>query len=292
MAILSANSRKNVSSSPPLVKSFDEDEKIEIFVDNLHETLNTNDNEDIINPNSTDSPVNNVIIHEHDNTDEHLPEINLNEQPEELITPDDLSLHEYSNGPDNAESPTLMEAQRSCTPDDCTRVDSSTYQIDECDSTASEYINYDASADFTTECCIPSHTEGSEDDTIVTDLDASIDEHLVTFQISPNTLSGMTAGEDNLSSFCSITNLQIDEPTTTTFIETEEIIFDKGTNNGIELTEATADDIKSKKLSNLSTDKSTRPNFIPLQDHTNPFESVPKPWCKTNLSTLGLLFHE
>ncbi|XP_044588361.1 titin homolog isoform X4 [Cotesia glomerata] len=266
MAILSANSRKNTESLSDVTKESEE---------------TTPTNEDIIiTEDSLDEPINTINL---DNLEFSNGRISKADSDELQIT--ELSSDECvdSHDIDNYDSSTIIETQRSISPDDFTKIED---KIDD-DLLSSDFKKIK----------IISDDASNKTDTFISELNSS-EENIYTVDISTESLKTTTEIHEEFSeNYCSITSLHINEPS---FEVKEEITIsrislqDKEDNKFVNLIDKQNLKSKSSIANNNDNDNNndddkvpaTRPNFIPIESNTNSHGSVCKPWCKTNSSSL------
>ncbi|KAK0177708.1 hypothetical protein PV328_001733 [Microctonus aethiopoides] len=295
MATLSANSRKNISSSPPLSKPFEKDIDRTKFSDSINEEPFVEYIDNFIHPTPENSPEdakNISFINKFNNNGIEIEEI------DESQTSINLSLGEMSeedlNDLDNVESLTMIDTSRSYGFDEDTKIknDENIFIYNEANSATNENIEDEPStAECTSEIPMTSDDISSENDTMFTAFDSTINDNTVTIDISPKSLQAITEErKNNTSSFCTFKNLHINEPnneSTEPVTNTVGVIEEQKR----EITTLSIDSLsnnKKEKLSNTSQDivAPTRPNFIAIKNHSNPIDCSPKPWNKTNPSSL------
>lgn len=277
MAILSANTRRNTELLTDMSKEL---------------STPTSEIETILTDDSLDGIVDDNIDIEKTSIPEFLNGKMAKDDSDELQITELSSSDEYadSHDNDNADSPTIIETQRSISPDDYTKIDDNN-KISNSDSLTSENIDNDLMCrDFK----ILSDENSNKTDTFISEVNSS-DENLYKVDISLESLKTTTEIQEEFSSnFCSITSLHINEP----FFEAKEEITislindDKDNNKFVDL----IDEQNLKTKSSIIADDNdnnkvqvSRPDFIPIQSNTNSHGSVCKPWSKTNSSSLGLL---
>lgn len=297
MATLSANSRKNISSSPPLSKPFQKDIDRTKFSDSINEEPFVEYIDNFIHPTPENSPEdakNISFINKFNNNGIEIEEI------DESQTSINLSLGEMSeedlNDLDNVDSLTMIDTSRSYGFDEDTKIknDENIFIYNEANSATNENIEDEPSiAECTSEIPMTSDDISSENDTMFTAFDSTINDNTVTIDISPKSLQAITEErKNNTSSFCTFKNLHISEPNNES---TESVTNKVGVieEKKREITTLSIDSFsnnKEEKLSNTSQDivAPTRPNFIAIKNYSNPIDCSPKPWNKTNPSSLGV----
>ncbi|XP_014296942.2 titin isoform X1 [Microplitis demolitor] len=274
MAILSANTRRNTELLTDMSKEL---------------STPTSEIETILTDDSLDGIVDDNIDIEKTSIPEFLNGKMAKDDSDELQITELSSSDEYadSHDNDNADSPTIIETQRSISPDDYTKIDDNN-KISNSDSLTSENIDNDLMCrDFK----ILSDENSNKTDTFISEVNSS-DENLYKVDISLESLKTTTEIQEEFSSnFCSITSLHINEP----FFEAKEEITislindDKDNNKFVDL----IDEQNLKTKSSIIADDNdnnkvqvSRPDFIPIQSNTNSHGSVCKPWSKTNSSSL------
>ncbi|XP_057334928.1 titin-like isoform X2 [Microplitis mediator] len=272
MAILSANTRRNTELLTDMSKEL---------------STPTSEIETVLTDDSLDGIVDDNIDIEKTSIPEFLNGKMAKDDSDELQITELSSSDEYadSHDNDNAESPTIIETQRSISPDDYTKIDN---KISNSDSLTSGNIDNDL---MCRDLKILSDENSNKTDTFISEINSS-DESLYKVDISLESLKTTTEIQEEFSSnFCSITSLHINEPS---FEAKEEITIslindDKDNSKFVDL----IDEQNLKTKSSIIADDNdsnkvpvSRPDFIPIQSNTNSHGSVCKPWCKTNSSSL------
>ncbi|KAG8038190.1 hypothetical protein G9C98_006515 [Cotesia typhae] len=271
MAILSANSRKNSESLSDVSKE-----------------VTTPTNEDIIiTEDSLDDPIkiNNINT---DNSEFSNGRISKADSDELQIT--ELSSGEYvdSLDIDTCDSSTIIETQRSISPEDFTKIEDkiNVNKISTSDSLPSERFDIDddlLSSDLK-KIKIMSDEADNKTDTFISELNSS-EENIYTVDISMESLKTTSEIHEEFSeNYCSITSLHINEPS---FEVKEEITIsrislqDKDDNKFVNLIGEqnlkSNSSIVNKNDNNDDKIPATRPNFIPIESNTNSHGSVCKP---------------
>ncbi|KAK0181087.1 hypothetical protein PV327_003402 [Microctonus hyperodae] len=295
MATLSANSRKNISSSPPLSEPIQKDINCTEFSESINEEVIMKHIDNFIHPtpgNSPEDAKNISFINKYNNNDIEIEEI------DESQTSINLSLDQMSeedlNDLDNVDSLTMIDTSRPYSFDEETKIknDENIFTYNEANNAMSENIEDEPSiAECTSEIPITSDDISSENEIMFTAFDSTINDNTVTIDISPKSLQAIADERtNNTSSFCTFKNLHISEPnneSTEPMTNKVEVKEEKKR----EITTLSIDSLsnnKKEKLSNTPQDvvAATRPNFIAIKNKSNPIDCTPKPWTKTNPSSL------